>query len=95
MSAAVRKCVLRFTVGDQAPLTLDVFQLNLDESIALETLTGRTFRDLTFGVDKGDTVALKVFYWVARRKTGEAVAFDHPSVSPKWVDFTCDINPTD
>lgn len=95
MSTAPRTSVLRFTVGDKPPLSLDVFQLDLDESIALQVLTGRTFRELTFAVDAGDALALKAFYWVARRKAGDQVAYDDPSVSPKWAEFTCEIDPTD
>jgi hypothetical protein len=90
-----RTHVLRFTVGDQAPVDLDIFQLDLDESIALETLIGRSYRDLTLAVEADDTLALKVFYWVARRKAGHEVAFTDPSNAPKWADFTCEHNPTD
>lgn len=92
-NTAVRQMRATFTIGDRH-WSLDLFDLDLDESIALQKLTGRTWADLCVSLDVGDAEAVKAFFWVARRRAGEELAYNSPEMSPKWRDFTFRQEPT-
>jgi hypothetical protein len=85
-----REMRVRFVVGERE-WELDAFDLDLDQAIALQKLTGRTWGDLCVSVDVADAEALKAMFWLARINAGEQVAYDDPSMSPKWRDFTFQI----
>lgn len=86
-----RSMRIRFIHGDGS-WELDLYDLDVDESIALQRLTGgRTWGDLCASMDLADAEAIKAFYWIARRRAGEDIAYNSPQMRFKWRDFTSQI----
>lgn len=81
---------IRFTHRDESWL-LDLYDIDCDESIALQRLTGRTWGDLCTSMDLADAEAIKAFWWVARRRAGDEIAYSDPRMRFKWRDFTSEI----
>lgn len=70
-------------------LILEGDELDVDESIAMQKLTGntRTWAELCFGMDRGDAEAIKLFYWLARVRAGEKIEYHSADMRFKWRDF--------
>lgn len=62
--------------------------LSINDTIALQQLSGRTWMQIIAGLDEGDAVVIKVVWWAARRASGDDVPFDSDEMNPRWADFT-------
>lgn len=77
----------RFTLGDRA-WEIDLMTLSLNDSIAMQQLTGHTWTQFLIGVNERDAVDVKTAWWAARRASGEDVAIDADEMNPRWADFS-------
>ncbi|MER5388377.1 hypothetical protein [Saccharopolyspora sp. NPDC002686] len=76
----------RFKLGE-SEWTLDFHSITVDESIELCKLTGCKWIQLCGDFDQGDALAVKAFFWLARRKAGEQLTFDGEAMNFRWADF--------
>jgi hypothetical protein len=70
----------RYTIGDTS-WTLDFFALTVDDYIAVKKVTGYRPGQFAVEVDAMDALALKAALWLARRKSGEDIAWSDPAMS--------------
>ena len=70
----------RYTLGDKS-WTLDFDKLTVDDYIELKKITGYNVARLVVAYDDWDPLALKAVVWMARRKSGEDIAWDDPAMS--------------
>lgn len=68
---------------------LDFYAITVDESIEVCKLTGIRWVQLVHDFDQRDAIAVKAFFWLARKKSGEQIRFDSPLMNFKWSDFRC------
>lgn len=81
------KLVYKYTLGDQQ-WSLDFYDITLDESIQLEQATRVAWPSLNAAHDAASALAIKAFFWLARVKAGEAIAFDGPEMADvSWREF--------
>lgn len=76
----------KFTLGESEWM-LDFHAITVDESIELSKLTGTKWVQLCLDFDQGDALATKAFFWLARKKAGEQIAFDGAAMNFTWSQF--------
>ncbi len=76
----------RFTLGDQA-WTLDIGPLTVDDYIELKKVTGYNVARLLAEFDDMNPLVLKAMVWLARRKSGEDIAWEDPEMSFTMADL--------
>ncbi|GGM64077.1 hypothetical protein GCM10012275_38240 [Longimycelium tulufanense] len=75
--------MIQFRLGERTwPWDGDV---SIDEIIAAEKAVGRLWNDLNLAAKMGEGEATKVFFWLARRRAGEDIAYK--DLNFKLVDF--------
>jgi len=77
---------IRFKLGESEWM-LDFDTIKVDESIELCKLTGYKWGQLCKNFDnigELDALAVKAFFWLARRKSGEKLAFDGEAMNFTW-----------
>lgn len=70
----------RYTLGDQS-WRLDFAKLTVDDYIEMKRVTGYGIAKLATEFDGMDPLALKATLWMARRKSGEDIAWDDPEMT--------------
>lgn len=76
----------RFTLGDKA-WTLDIGPLTVDDYIELKKVTGYNVARLLAEFDDMNPLVLKAMVWLARRKSGEDIAWEDPEMSFTMADL--------
>lgn len=76
----------RFHLGESA-WDLDFHSITVDESIELTKLTGSKWLPLINDFDQRDALAVKAFFWLARKKSGEQIQFDGEAMNFTWSQF--------
>lgn len=82
----------RFRLGE-SEWDLDFHSIHVDESIELRKLTGLKWLELCNDFDECDALAMKAFFWLARRKAGEQLTFDGEAMNFRWADFRREVIP--
>lgn len=80
----------RYTIGDQS-WTLDIAALTVDDYIELKRITGYNVTRLAIEIDDMNPLALKGVIWLARRKSGDDIAWDDPGLSFRMADLNIEV----
>lgn len=86
----MRNLEYRYTIGDKS-WTLDFFSLTVDDYIAVKKVTGYRPGPFAVEVDAMDALALKAALWLARRKSGEDIAWTDPQMSFVVADLKVEV----
>lgn len=76
----MKRLEYRYTLGDKS-WTLDFARLTVDDYIELKKVTGFNVTRLVTEYDDWNPLVLKAVVWMARRKSGEDIAWDDPATS--------------
>lgn len=76
----------RYTIGGDS-WTLDIAALTVDDYIDLKRVTGYNVARLAIEMDDMNPLALKGCIWLARRKSGEDIAFDDEALVFRMADL--------
>ncbi|MCP2168135.1 hypothetical protein [Goodfellowiella coeruleoviolacea] len=86
----MRELTYDYRLGESR-YSLNLLDVTVDESIEVERLTGRGWTWLCAAHDRGEALAVKTFFWLARRHAGEAVEFAGPAMNFRWREFRAEI----